>query len=192
MEEIDFGVSAFHFLETFHIVSLVGPTRLNSITVRLNLLYKPLVYRLVVLCFISYVQCLFITVTIIGGAVYFKELANFSLLQSIMFPLGVGFILVGIFLLSQRDMSKKIPRIRVKCVPPSFPFSLSPQRCDANCVNGVLLCDAQVLRRTVHGPCEPDGEAERSEDWSTATPLLHMRVSQAAAGETMLMSDSSC
>ena len=60
------------------------------------------------------VQCWFITVTIIGGAVYFKELANFDLLQSIMFPLGVGFILVGIFILSQRDMSKKLPRMRTK------------------------------------------------------------------------------
>jgi hypothetical protein len=61
-------------------------------------------------------QCLFITVTIIGGAVYFKELSSFGLLQSVMFPLGVGFILFGIILLSQRDMSKKIPRMRTRCV----------------------------------------------------------------------------
>ena len=60
-------------------------------------------------------QCLFITVTIIGGAVYFKELSHFGLLQAVMFPLGVGFILVGIVLLSQRDMSKKLPRLRSRC-----------------------------------------------------------------------------
>ena len=58
-------------------------------------------------------QCFFIVVTIIGGAVYFKELSSFDLLQFIMFPVGVLLILIGIFLLSQRNMSK-LPRLRVR------------------------------------------------------------------------------
>lgn len=48
---------------------------------------------------VSVCQCFFITITIVGGAVYFKELAAFSLLQFVMFPIGVAFILGGIVLL---------------------------------------------------------------------------------------------
>eukprot|EP00500_Bicosoecida_sp_ms1_P000682 CAMPEP_0203809258 /NCGR_PEP_ID=MMETSP0115-20131106/2157_1 /ASSEMBLY_ACC=CAM_ASM_000227 /TAXON_ID=33651 /ORGANISM="Bicosoecid sp, Strain ms1" /LENGTH=386 /DNA_ID=CAMNT_0050717975 /DNA_START=78 /DNA_END=1235 /DNA_ORIENTATION=+ len=47
-------------------------------------------------------QCWFIVITIVGGAVYFKEFRDFDADQAVMFPLGVLVTLSGIVVLSQR------------------------------------------------------------------------------------------
>jgi len=49
-------------------------------------------------------QCFFLASSVIGGAIFFQELANFSALQWIFFPSGVILCMIGVFLLSQRQM----------------------------------------------------------------------------------------
>jgi len=51
-------------------------------------------------------QCFFIIVSTLGGAVFFQEFASFSVLQAIMFPIGVIITLIGVWILSQRDMTE--------------------------------------------------------------------------------------
>lgn len=51
-------------------------------------------------------QCFFIIVSTLGGAVFFQEFASFSVLQGIMFPIGVVITLIGVWILSQRDMAE--------------------------------------------------------------------------------------
>ena len=51
-------------------------------------------------------QCFFITVTILGGAVYFKEFSEFTAVQAVFFSLGVLITLGGIVLLSKRRMAE--------------------------------------------------------------------------------------
>ena len=50
-------------------------------------------------------QCFFITFSILGGAVYFNELASFTVVQWVVFLGAVGITLFGVILLSARDMS---------------------------------------------------------------------------------------
>lgn len=49
-------------------------------------------------------QAFFIGVSVIGGATYFNELANFTTLQWLFFPFGVLLCLAGVLLLSDRQM----------------------------------------------------------------------------------------
>jgi hypothetical protein len=49
-------------------------------------------------------QCFFITFSILGGAIYFQELSSFSVMQWVVFLLAVAAIMVGIHLLSNREM----------------------------------------------------------------------------------------
>jgi hypothetical protein len=53
-------------------------------------------------------QCFFITFSILGGAVYFKELDAFTDIQWVVFLLAVGTTLFGVLLLSARKMSTEI------------------------------------------------------------------------------------
>ncbi|EQC32171.1 hypothetical protein SDRG_10365 [Saprolegnia diclina VS20] len=50
-------------------------------------------------------QCFFISVSILGGAVYFNEFATMSVLQLAMFFLGVTITLGGVLVLSKREMN---------------------------------------------------------------------------------------
>ncbi len=52
-------------------------------------------------------QCFWITGSTVGGAIFYQELKDFDLLQSIMFPLGIVITLCGVYALSNRDMAKK-------------------------------------------------------------------------------------
>lgn len=47
-------------------------------------------------------QCFFISVSTVGGMVYFLEFQAFSLLQSALFPLGILITIVGVYILSSR------------------------------------------------------------------------------------------
>ena len=62
-------------------------------------------------------QCFFITLSVLGGAVYFKELRNFSTLQWFMFPLGVLVIVMGVVFMSCRDMSGSTDEFSPSNVP---------------------------------------------------------------------------
>ncbi|EQC40965.1 hypothetical protein SDRG_02028 [Saprolegnia diclina VS20] len=48
--------------------------------------------------------CFFISFSVLGGAVYFNEFQAFTLYQWICFPLGVAITVVGVILLSRREM----------------------------------------------------------------------------------------
>ena len=50
-------------------------------------------------------QCFFILTSTIGGAAFFEEFASFTVLQMIVFPVGIATTLLGVFLLAQRDSS---------------------------------------------------------------------------------------
>ena len=50
----------------------------------------------------------------LGGAVFYQEVKNFGVLQGIMFPVGVVITLTGVYILSQRDMSKKMEEDEVE------------------------------------------------------------------------------
>jgi magnesium transporter len=50
-------------------------------------------------------QCFWMLFSTIGGGVFFMEFWSFSLLQGIMFPVGVGLCVFGVYLLSQRKPS---------------------------------------------------------------------------------------
>ncbi|KDO28741.1 hypothetical protein SPRG_19958 [Saprolegnia parasitica CBS 223.65] len=54
-------------------------------------------------------QCFFIAVSIVGGAVYFNEFATMSVLQLIMFFVGVVITLGGVLILSKRETSTLPP-----------------------------------------------------------------------------------
>jgi hypothetical protein len=43
-------------------------------------------------------------ISILTGAIYFNEIAGFTVTQAILFPVGVFITLCGVFLLSQREM----------------------------------------------------------------------------------------
>jgi hypothetical protein len=49
-------------------------------------------------------QCFFIVLSIMGGALYWKEMANFNAGQWTLFPIGVLVTLYGVYLMSSRDM----------------------------------------------------------------------------------------
>lgn len=50
-------------------------------------------------------QCFFITVSIVGGGVYFDEFGDMSAFQFSMFLLGVIITLAGVYLMSRREMN---------------------------------------------------------------------------------------
>jgi len=52
-------------------------------------------------------QCFFITVSIVGGGVYFDEFRDMSSFQFSMFLLGVMLTLAGVFLMSKREMNEQ-------------------------------------------------------------------------------------
>jgi hypothetical protein len=59
-------------------------------------------------------QCFYIGISIVGGGVYFQDLAGMSLFSGMMFLLGVTITLAGVVMLSQRDMSKLKPKQRFR------------------------------------------------------------------------------
>eukprot|EP00520_Triparma_pacifica_P014746 CAMPEP_0118656404 /NCGR_PEP_ID=MMETSP0785-20121206/13472_1 /TAXON_ID=91992 /ORGANISM="Bolidomonas pacifica, Strain CCMP 1866" /LENGTH=669 /DNA_ID=CAMNT_0006549263 /DNA_START=99 /DNA_END=2108 /DNA_ORIENTATION=+ len=59
-------------------------------------------------------QCFFISVAVIGGAVYFREFDDMPDRQRLGFFFGLAVTLSGVYLLSQRDMSKLKPRARFR------------------------------------------------------------------------------
>lgn len=50
-------------------------------------------------------QCFFIVLSIMGGALYWKEMDNFNASQWTLFPMGVLVTLYGVYLMSSRDMA---------------------------------------------------------------------------------------
>ncbi|GMI39787.1 hypothetical protein TeGR_g1166 [Tetraparma gracilis] len=73
-------------------------------------------------------QCFFISVAVIGGAVYFREFDEMSDFNRIMFFFGLSILLVGVYLLSQRDMSKLKPRARFRAQVHVVVFMLRTQK----------------------------------------------------------------
>ena len=72
---------------------------------------------------------LFISVSTLGGAAYFKEFSSFGVLQWIMFPLGILCTLTGVYILSSREVKKGI-----NCAPGEISqknIRLSSSVCDA-------------------------------------------------------------
>jgi hypothetical protein len=59
-------------------------------------------------------QCFFIGVSVIGGGVYFREFDDQTALQFAMFLVGLFVLLVGVYMLSLRDMSKLKPAQRFR------------------------------------------------------------------------------
>lgn len=51
-------------------------------------------------------ECIFIVCSTIGGAAFFQEFSSFSWLQSIFFPLGICSTLLGVMLLTMRQMRR--------------------------------------------------------------------------------------
>ena len=49
-------------------------------------------------------QCFFIVLSILGGALYWEEMADFNAVQWAIFPIGVLVTLYGVYLMSSRDM----------------------------------------------------------------------------------------
>lgn len=52
-------------------------------------------------------QCWFILISTLGGAAYFKEFSRFKTFNMIGFPIGIILTLLGVKILSSRDMSEK-------------------------------------------------------------------------------------
>ena len=50
-------------------------------------------------------QSFWILVSVIGGGVFYNEFNDFSVLQWIMFPLGVLLTIIGVYYLSQREIA---------------------------------------------------------------------------------------
>ncbi|GLE03303.1 hypothetical protein PINS_up012193 [Pythium insidiosum] len=67
-------------------------------------------------------QCFFISVSIFGGGVYFKEFSSMSALALGMFFFGAGVTLSGVFLLSQREMNKLSPTQRLRACAKAVVF----------------------------------------------------------------------
>lgn len=67
-------------------------------------------------------QCFFISVSIFGGGVYFKEFARMSTLSLAMFFLGAAITISGVYLLSHRDMHKLKPRGRFRAAVSTIIF----------------------------------------------------------------------
>lgn len=65
-------------------------------------------------------KVLFTLLSIIGGGIYFTEFAEFDSKQAVMFPLGVLLAVIGVIILSLREM-------RCGPTPPSLSFSLRPR-----------------------------------------------------------------
>ena len=59
-------------------------------------------------------QCVFITFSIAGGAIYFDELAAFSTVQWIAFLASVALTFFGVHLLSGREMHTKTAQEKKK------------------------------------------------------------------------------
>ena len=51
-------------------------------------------------------QCLWMLFGVIGGGVFFREFSTFDAFQSLMFPLGVGFCITGVGVLSSRPIDR--------------------------------------------------------------------------------------
>lgn len=67
-------------------------------------------------------QCFFISVSIFGGGVYFKEFARMNALSLAMFFIGAGITISGVYLLSHRDMHKLKPRGRFRAAVSTIIF----------------------------------------------------------------------
>ena len=57
-------------------------------------------------------QCFLIVVSTVGGAAYFKEFNSFSATQIIMFPAGMVALLIGVYIMSTREMGQHMKRDR--------------------------------------------------------------------------------
>ena len=66
-------------------------------------------------------QCFWITGSTAGGAIFYQELKDFNVLQSIMFPLGIVVTLCGVLAMSVRDMGSKRGRQQTRVAPLDSP-----------------------------------------------------------------------
>ncbi|RLN53781.1 hypothetical protein BBJ28_00005075 [Nothophytophthora sp. Chile5] len=73
-------------------------------------------------------QCFFISVSIFGGGVYFKEFARMKPLALAMFSLGAAITLGGVFQLARRDMHKLGPRGRMRAAVSMVRFIIRCQK----------------------------------------------------------------
>jgi hypothetical protein len=72
-------------------------------------------------------QCFFITGSAAGGAIFYHELKDFNVLQSVMFPVGITVTLAGVLAMSVRDMStKKHAQNNSRVSPSDYPPSPIP------------------------------------------------------------------
>eukprot|EP00949_MAST-11_sp_MAST-11-sp1_P004878 g4878.t1 len=63
-------------------------------------------------------QCSFISFASLGGGIYFREFWGFSTLQVFMFPFGVATILLGVMILSRREVVQENERESGSSVSP--------------------------------------------------------------------------
>ncbi|KAF0698823.1 Aste57867_10572 [Aphanomyces stellatus] len=74
-------------------------------------------------------QCVFISISIVGGAVYFDEFAGMSTLTIAMFLVGVLITLTGVGILSQRDMTSLKPKQKLRAGVHMVIFMKRMQKC---------------------------------------------------------------
>ncbi|ETV98936.1 hypothetical protein H310_08423 [Aphanomyces invadans] len=74
-------------------------------------------------------QCVFISTSILGGAVYFGEFATMSTTTIIMFLVGVVITLSGVGILSQRDMASLKPKQKLRACVYMVIFMKRTQKC---------------------------------------------------------------
>ncbi|CAK4182570.1 unnamed protein product [Aphanomyces euteiches] len=82
-------------------------------------------------------QCVFISISIVGGAVYFDEFAAMSTTTLIMFLVGVLITLTGVGVLSQRDMTSLKPRQKLRAAVHMIVFMKRAQKCRGQDYNWV-------------------------------------------------------
>ena len=91
-------------------------------------------------------QCFFISVAVIGGAVYFREFDDMADLNRFMFFVGLMITLSGVYLLSQRDMSKLKPKQRFRAQVFVVIFMLRTQKVVRR-KKEVRVCEEEAIIR---------------------------------------------
>ncbi|ETV73649.1 hypothetical protein H257_11752 [Aphanomyces astaci] len=74
-------------------------------------------------------QCVFISTSIVGGAVYFNEFATMSTTTVVMFLVGVVITLSGVGILSRRDMTSLKPKQKLRACVHMVIFMKRMQKC---------------------------------------------------------------
>ena len=143
-------------------------------------------------------QCFWISGSTVGGAIFYGEYKSFSTLQFVLFPLGVIITLTGVFILSNRDMTRSVKDEEnhsegsdsdVKNAERASPDATVPLNSPLNSVQGtydmkVMPISASTIK--IHGP-----RGNRKKDAPEIPAILrsalphHHRGGHSSAGQNL-------